>query len=199
MVNLDDEFKNKYIKKLINEQDVENRIASLGQEISKYYDGEDVVVVCVLKGAMYFYINLCSNITVNVVEDFIRVKSYNGTEREDVKTVTLPTMDVNNRNVLIVEDIVDSGYTLEYLIKYYKEAGAKDVKTAVLLDKPSRREVDVTADFIGFEVPDEFIVGSGLDFDEYFRNLNYIGYIPNELISDFKNEFKEKDYIRYLK
>lgn len=198
-MSFDDSFTKKYVNRLIENDVIEERLKVLGEEISNYYQGDEFVAVCVLKGAMCFFINLCSNINGNLVEDFIKVKSYNGTKREAIKPITMPTMDVKGKKVLIVEDIVDSGYTLDYLVNYYINEGAKDVKTAVLLDKHECRKIHINPDFVGFSVPDEFIVGYGLDYNEYFRNLDYIGYIPKELIKDFIKDFESKEHIRILK
>lgn len=165
------------IEVLLSEEEVNKRIREIGEQISKDYAGKKVHLVCVLKGGSFFMCELAKRITVPVSLDFMSVSSY-GSETESSGVVRImKDLDepLTGRHVLVVEDIVDSGRTLSYLLEMLKGRGAADVKLCALLDKPERRVVDVNVDYIGFRIPDEFVVGYGLDYDQKYRNLPYIG------------------------
>ena len=171
------------IESLIDRQKVESRIKELAKEIEKDYAGEEVVCVGLLKGSVIFLSDLVKEIETPVIIDFMNVSSY-GSETVssgDVKILKDTDLDLRGKNVLIVEDIIDTGLTLEYVIDYFKKVkGVKTIKTCTLLSKPDRRRVQVDVDYIGFEVPDKFIIGYGLDYDQKYRNLPYIAVVVFE-------------------
>lgn len=163
---------------MLSEEEVDARISELGAQISKDYEGKDIHMICVLKGGSFFMCELAKRVTLPVSIDFMSVSSYGGTESTGVvKIVQDLTEPVKDRQVLIVEDIVDSGRTLSYLAEMLNERGAEGVKICTLLDKPDRRVVDIKVDYIGFTIPDEFVVGYGLDYDQKYRTLPYIGVV----------------------
>ena len=167
------------INVLLSEQDVDKKIAELGEQISKDYEGKEVHLICILKGGAFFASELAKRITVPVSLDFMSVSSY-GDSRESsgiVKIVKDLDEPLEGKHVLIAEDIIDSGKTLSHLIPILQSRGPIDVKLCSLLSKPSRREVVVQIDYLGFEIPDAFVVGYGLDFAQKYRNLPYIGVI----------------------
>lgn len=168
------------IKKLIDEEKLNKGIETVAQRISDDYNGEEIILICILKGAVYFAVDLSKKINTSVVIlDFMKVSSY-GKNKETTGKVEL-TIDLNinieNKNVIIVEDIIDSGYTLNYLYDYLKSKNPKTLKICVLLDKKERRKKDIKVDYTAFEVEDKFIVGYGLDYENKYRNLPYIGYV----------------------
>lgn len=168
------------INVLIDEESLDKRIKELAEKISKDYKNEEIVLVCILKGAVYFSVELSKKITNNtVILDFMKVSSYgNNTETTGKINFKLDTsIELENKNVIIVEDIIDSGLTLNYLYDYLKKKNPKTLKTCVLLDKKERRKKDIKVDYTGFEIEDKFVVGYGLDYQEKYRNLPYIGYI----------------------
>lgn len=167
------------IKVLLPEEDLEKRIAELGAQISEDYAGEEIIMVCILKGAVYFACDLAKRITLPMYMDFMAVSSYgSGTVSSgEVKIKKDMDFSVEGKNVLIVEDIIDSGHTLHFLQNLLSDRNAKSVKLCALLDKPERREVDVAVDYTGFTIPDAFVVGYGLDYDQKCRNLPYIGVV----------------------
>lgn len=167
------------IRVLLPEEELAGRIAELGEQISKDYEGETVFLVCVLKGAAFFACELAKRITVPVIIDFMATSSYgSGTVSSGVVKIKKDLdLDPAGQNVIIVEDIIDSGNTLNFLGQLFKERGAKSVRMVTMLDKPDRREVDVHVDYTGFTIPDQFVVGYGLDYDQKYRNLPYIGVV----------------------
>lgn len=167
------------IRVLLPEEELANRIAELGEQISKDYEGESVFLVCILKGAAFFACELAKRITVPVTIDFMATSSYgSGTVSTGVVKIKKDLdLDIAGQNVIIVEDIIDSGNTLNFLGQLFKERNAKSVKMCTMLDKPDRREVDVHVDYTGFTIPDQFVVGYGLDYDQKYRNLPYIGIV----------------------
>lgn len=167
------------IEVLLTEEQVDKRIQEIGEQISKDYAGKQVHLVCVLKGGSFFMCELSKRITVPVSLDFMSVSSYGGDTKSSGVVRIVKDLDepLTGKNVLVVEDIVDSGRTLSYLLEMLRERGAKDVKLCALLDKPDRRVVDVKVDYTGFQIPDEFVVGYGLDYDQKYRNLPYIGIV----------------------
>jgi hypoxanthine phosphoribosyltransferase len=174
---LGEEEMSEKVRVMLPEEDLDQRIRELGAQISKDYEGKTVYLVCVLKGAAVFAMELAKRITVPCVIDFMATSSYgSGTVSSGVVKVTKELdMDPKGRDVLVVEDIIDSGNTLNFLQNYFKEKEANSVKLCTMLDKPDRREVDVNVDYTGFSIPDEFVVGYGLDYDQRYRNLPYIG------------------------
>lgn len=171
-------MKDKIIE-LYSEEVIDTRIRELGRQISHDYSGREIKLICVLRGASVFYAELAKRITVPVRFDFISVTSY-GDEKQTSGIIKIrKELDepVENEHVIVVEDIIDTGKTLEKLVKRLKDQGAKSVAIAALLDKPERREVPLEPDYTGFVVPNEFVVGYGLDYKQSYRNLPYIGKI----------------------
>ena len=172
------------ISVLLDEETVNARSKELGEKISREYDGREIHLVCVLKGGVFFMCELAKRITVPVTMDFMSVSSY-GNETSSsgvVRIVKDLDHSIENKHVIVVEDIVDSGNTLSYLLTILKERGPASLALCTLLDKPSRREVDVAVDYTGFEIPDHFVVGYGLDYMQKHRNLPYVGIV--ELTED---------------
>ena len=170
------------IKVMISEEDLMKKIKMLGKEISRDYEGEELHIICVLKGGAYFAIELSKHITVPVSIDFMSVSSYgDGTvSNGNVKIVKDLDDSVKDKNVLIVEDIIDTGRTLKYLKQLINDRGAKSLALCTLLDKPDRRIIETQIDYLGFQIPDEFVVGFGLDVGQKYRNLSYIGVVEME-------------------
>ena len=167
------------IRELVSEEEVEKRVCELGRQISEDYAGRQVHLICVLKGGVFFMCELAKRITVPVSMDFMSVSSYgDGTASSGVVKIA-KDLDgsLEGKDVLIVEDIIDSGRTLSYLIQILEKRGPKSLKLCTLLDKPERRVKPVTVDYVGFNIPDEFVVGYGLDYAQKYRNLDYIGII----------------------
>ena len=167
---------------LLSEEEVDAKIKAIGEQISKDYAGKQVHLVCVLKGGSFFMCELAKRITVPVSLDFMSVSSYGSETKSSgvVKIVKDLDEPIKGKNVLVVEDIVDSGRTLSYLMEMLKDRGPESLRLCTLLDKPERRVVDVDVDYTGFQIPDEFVVGYGLDYDQRYRNLPYIGVISFE-------------------
>lgn len=171
------------IRVMYSEEEVDERIRELGEQISKRYEGKTVHMICVLKGGVFFMCELAKRITVPVTMDFMSVSSYGaGTKSSGiVKIVKDLDQSIEGRDVLVVEDIIDSGRTLSHLMKILNERKPSSICLCTLLDKPERREVDdVNVDYTGFQVPDEFVVGYGLDYDQMYRNLPYVGVVETE-------------------
>ncbi len=168
-------------KVLVAEEDIRRRVDELGKEITRDYAGMQPIAVCVLRGAIPFYADLIRRIDLPVTVDTITVSSYgSGTVSGKLKVITDMRTSVEGRDVLVVDDIIDSGRTSGALIEMLKERGAKSVKTCALLDKPSRRVVDIKGDYVGFAIPDEFVVGYGLGWNEKFRNLPHVYTLKEE-------------------
>lgn len=170
-------MENDIAKILISEEELRCKVEELGAKISEDYKGKNLMLVSVLKGSVVFMADLMRAITIPVSIDFMSVSSYgSGTKTSGVVRIIKDLNDVlDGKDILIVEDILDSGMTLSYLKKHITAKGASSIKIATLLDKPERRKVDIYPDYKGFEVPDEFVVGYGLDYDEKYRNLPYVG------------------------
>ena len=169
---------------LINEAELDETVTRIADEISRDYEGKRLLLVCILKGAVVFMGDLMKKISIPVEIDFMKVSSYgNATKTSGSVNIILDLhrKDIADTDILIVEDIIDSGKTLSYLVEYLLLKGAKSVKTVTMLDKPSRREVDFTPDYCGRAIPDEFVVGYGLDFAEKYRALPYIGILKPEV------------------
>ncbi len=161
---------------LVSEQELSEICRRLGEQISRDYEGKKLLVVSVLKGAIVFMADLLREIKCNCVIDFIAVSSYSGTKTTGVvKFKKDLDIDPDGMDILIVEDILDSGITLSYLSGVLKGRNANSIKICTLLDKPTNRKADISADYVGKVIPDEFVVGYGLDYDEKYRNLPYVG------------------------
>lgn len=174
----------KDIKKvLLTEEQILNRVKELAAEISKDYQGKDLLVVGILKGSVLFASDIIKNITIPCQIDFMAVSSYGNSSETSGIVRILKDLDhsIEGKDILIVEDIIDSGVTLDYLLKYLKARKANSIEIITLLTKPARRKVDINVKYCGFEVPDEFLVGYGLDFAEKYRNLPYIGILKEEV------------------
>lgn len=168
------------IRVLLKEEEVDQRIAELGKKISEDYAGESVHLICVLKGGVFFTCEIAKRITVPVSLDFMSVSSYGAGTKSSGVVKIIKDLDepIEGKNVLIVEDIIDSGRTLSYLIEILHKRNPKSIRLCTLLDKPERRVVkNVNVDYTGFNIPDEFVVGYGLDYDQKYRNLPYIGVV----------------------
>ena len=171
------------IRELISEEKVDARIREIGEQISRDYEGKQIHMICVLKGGVYFMCELSKRITVPVSLDFMSISSYGDDTKSSgiVKIVKDLDQPLEGKDVLIVEDIIDSGRTLSYLIEVLKQRNPASLKLCTLLDKPDRRVVkNVNTDYCCFEVPDEFVVGYGLDYDQQYRNLPYIGVVEQD-------------------
>ena len=168
-----------HIEVMIPEDEVDRRIKEIGEQITKDYAGKQVHLICVLKGGSFFLCELAKRINLDVSLDFMSVSSYGGDTKSSgvVKIVKDLDESIKDKDVLIVEDIVDSGRTPSYLLSMMKDRKPASLKLCTLLDKPSRRVMDVNVDYTGFEIPDEFVVGYGLDYDQKYRNLPYIGVV----------------------
>ena len=171
-----------HIEVMISEEEVNRRIRELGEQISRDYAGRQIHLICVLRGGSFFMCELAKRITVPVSLDFMSVSSYGGDTKSSgvVKIVKDLDDSIRDKEVLVVEDIIDSGRTLSYLLDILKKRNPKSLKLCTLLDKPDRRVVDVDVDYVGFEIPDEFVVGYGLDYDQHYRDLPYIGFVEIE-------------------
>ena len=165
------------IRVLLNEEEVDRRIKEIADQINKDYEGKAVHLICILKGGVFFTCELAKRITVPVTMDFMSVSSYGSETKSSgvVKIVKDLDEPLKGKDVIVIEDIVDSGMTLSYLKKYLADRGAASIRIVTLLDKPARRRVDLKTDYSCFTIPDEFVVGYGLDFDEKYRNLPDIG------------------------
>ena len=166
-----------HVKELLSEEEVDRRIKEIGEQITKDYEGKSVHLVCVLKGGSFFMCELAKRINLPVSLDFMSVSSYGGDTKSSGVVRIVKDLDesIKDKDVLVVEDIVDSGRTLSYLLKMLGERKPNSLRLCTLLDKPDRRVVDVNVDYTGFKIPDVFVVGYGLDYDQVYRNLPYIG------------------------
>lgn len=170
----------KDIKVLFTEEDIQTRIKELAKELNKEYAGEELYAICVLKGSVMFMVDFLKHVTVPTRMEFIRLSSYgsNYTSTGEIHAVDLSLPDLNGKNVIIIEDIVDTGHTAQFLTTYLKHHfKMKSYKFISLLDKKCRREVEIEPDMYGFEIDDKFLVGYGLDYDGFYRNLTYVGYV----------------------
>ena len=169
-------------KVLVCEEELKEICKNLGKQISKDYEGKNLLLVSVLKGAIVFMADLLKEITCDCKIDFMAVSSYSGTKTTGVVKFK-KDLDVNpeGHDILVVEDILDSGITLSYLKKILEDRNCNSVKICTLLDKPANRKADIKADYVGKVVPDEFVVGYGLDYNEYYRNLPFVGVLSREV------------------
>lgn len=168
--------KNKREKILFNREDINERIKILGKDISDEYKDKNLVVISLLRGSFIFTSDLVREISVPVEIDFMTTSSYGNKEVSSGKVEIIQDLrvDIEGKDVLITDDIIDSGYTMEKIINHLKSKNPKSIKICVMLDKPSRRKVNLTHDFVGFSIPDIFIVGYGLNYGNYYRNIPYI-------------------------
>ena len=171
---------------LIGEQELQTRIRELGEEVSADYAGRDLLMIGVLKGAVFFLADLMRHVTVPCEIDFMAISSYGASTDSSGVVRILKDLDINieGRNVLIVEDIIDSGLTLSYLMRNLESREPASLEVCCLLTKPGRREVDVPVRYVGFEIPNKFVIGYGLDFAVRYRNLPYVGVLHPELMPE---------------
>ena len=167
------------VKVLIDEQKLQARIDEIAKQIGEEYKNKEIILICILKGSIFFTVDLARKIKEDIKLEFIRVSSYyEGTESTGEIKMKLDLKDsIQGKDVIVVEDIIDTGRTLSYLMEYLKMKKPNSIKLCALLDKPERRIKKVKVDYTGFQIPDEFVVGYGLDCNEKYRNLPYIGYI----------------------
>ncbi len=165
------------ISVLIPEEDVEKRVRELAEQISRDYEGEEVLLICILKGSVFYTCELAKRLTVPVKLDFMSVSSYGNDTVSSGRVKIIKDLDdsIEGKNVIVVEDIIDSGRTLAHLLAVLKVREPKSIRLCTLLDKPDRREVEVKVDYVGFTIPDAFVVGYGLDYRQMYRNLPYVG------------------------
>ena len=170
---------------LVSEEEIEGIVTRLGKEIDRDYAGKNLVIVCVLKGSVMFTIDLSKKLNTVCEMEFVRTYSYgNGTESsgEVQMKIDFDRPDMADCDILIIEDIVDSGNTLKFLVDHIKSKGPRSVKTCAFLDKPSRRKVDINPDYVGKEIPDKFVFGYGLDLFEKYRDLPYVAVVSPEYL-----------------
>jgi hypoxanthine phosphoribosyltransferase len=168
---------------LIDKKTLQARVKELGAEISSDYEGDDLVLICVLRGGLVFMVDLMRAITVPHQIDFMAVSSYGAGARHSAGSVRLAfdlQTDIRGKDVLLVEDIVDSGNTIAYVLEFLRTRQPKSLRVCALLDKEERRETPVTIDYCGFSIPNKFVFGYGLDLDEYYRNLPFVGVVDLE-------------------
>jgi hypoxanthine phosphoribosyltransferase len=171
---------------LIEPDALQERVAALGREVSADYASRDLLLIGVLKGAVFFMADLMRHVTVPCEVDFMAISSYGASTDSSGVVRILKDLDINieGRHVLVVEDIIDSGLTLSYLVRNLEARGPASLEICALLTKPDRREMDVPVRYIGFEIPDRFVIGYGLDFAERYRNLPYVAVLSDELIPE---------------
>jgi len=161
---------------MLDEEVIQKRIKEMAKEIDEAYKGKSIIAICVLRGAIYFTVDLTKNMKTPIEIDFIKASSYEGTESTGKIELSLDIKEsIENKDVLIIEDIIDTGYTLKFLKEHILEKKPKSLKIAVLADKEERRIVDVPIDFVGFKIQNKYIVGYGFDYNNSYRNLPYIG------------------------
>lgn len=170
---------------LLEEDQIKQRVLEIGEQLSKDYEGKEVVVICILKGAVMFFADLTRAMTIHFKMDFMSISSYGDAEKTSgiIRIAKDIDSSITGKHVIIVEDIMDSGLTLKHLKALLSERKPASLKVCCLLDKPSRRECDITPDYKGFEIPNEFVVGYGLDFCGEYRNLPYVGVLKPEIYS----------------
>jgi hypoxanthine phosphoribosyltransferase len=171
---------------LVDEETLRNRVAELGEEVSRDYAGRDLLLIGVLKGAVFFMADLMRHLTVPCEIDFMAISSYGASTDSSGVVRILKDLDINieGREVLVVEDIIDSGLTLSYLMRNLEARQPASLEVCALMTKPERREIDVPVRYIGFEIPNRFVIGYGLDFAERYRNLPYVGVLDPELVPE---------------
>ncbi|MCD8249002.1 MAG: hypoxanthine phosphoribosyltransferase [Lachnospiraceae bacterium] len=171
-----------HVETMLSEQEINARIQELGSEISRDYAGKSINLICILKGSVYFTCELAKRITIPVTMDFMQCSSYGAATKSSGVVKLDKDLDepITDRHVLIIEDIIDSGRTLNHLKKLLSQRSPASLKICTLLDKPDRRVVDVDVEYVGFQIEDKFVVGYGLDYDQHYRNLPYIGVVHFE-------------------
>jgi hypoxanthine phosphoribosyltransferase len=171
---------------LVDEETLRNRVAELGEEVSRDYNGRDLLLIGVLKGAVFFMADLMRHLTVPCEIDFMAISSYGASTDSSGVVRILKDLDINieGREVLVVEDIIDSGLTLSYLMRNLEARQPASLEVCALMTKPERRQIDVPVRYIGFEIPNRFVIGYGLDFAERYRNLPYVGVLDPELVPE---------------
>ena len=166
------------IKVLISKEQIENRVKELAKQIRKDYKEKSITAICLLKGSLFFTADLTREIGGKIYLEFMQLSSYEG--ENTTGTIKLKKdidfSEIKGKDVLIIEDIVDTGITLNYTLEHIKKAGANSVKVCTLLNKPSRRKIKVPIDYVGFEIENQFVLGYGMDYDQLYRNLPYVGY-----------------------
>ena len=169
-------------KVLYSQTDITKRAKEIAAQINKDYDGEDLILLCTLKGSVLWFADILKNITVDTKIDFVSASSYGASKTSSgvVKIKFDPEINMYNANILVVEDIVDTGNTLKYVLAKLQERGPKSIKVCTMLNKESRRTTDLHADYVGFEIDDLFVIGYGLDFDQKYRELPYISYLEED-------------------
>ena len=170
------------LKVLYSESEIQSAIAKLGEKLNEQYENEELYLICVLKGSVMFMVDLAKHLKMPVKMEFIRLSSYGSafTSSGKVNAVDISLPDLNGKNVLVIEDIIDTGHTAKFLVDFINlNFHAKTMRFCSLLDKKNKRQVDIDPDYYAFEVDDKFLVGYGLDYDGYFRNIPYIGYVEN--------------------
>ena len=168
------------LKKLIDKKEINNNIKQMGTDISKYYDNNSITVVSILKGSLLFTSDLIREIDLQMYIEFLRLTSYKGTRRKSIKLNDSIDFDIKGRNLLIIEDIIDSGNTIHYIVDELKKYNPKSIKIATLLFKPSTYNFDMKIDWIGFNIKNDFVVGYGLDYNEMYRNKKSIYRLSDE-------------------
>lgn len=165
------------IKTLIDEKTLKKRVKELAEEIEKDYKGKEINLICILKGSIMFTCDLARNINRNVMIDFLRVSSYENDKSKTISFVKGLLPDIKDKDIILIEDIIDSGKTMNFLVPLLNNMKPNSIKVCTLLDKPSRRKKDFKADYVGFTIDDKFVLGYGLDYNQQYRNLKFIGYI----------------------
>lgn len=162
---------------MISQEEIQKRIKELAREIEKDYEGKELICLGLLKGSIMFMADLLKEVNLPLAMDFMKVSSYHGGTDSTgvVKILKDVDLDITGKNILIIEDIIDTGLTLQYVKNFLESKKPNEIKVCSLLDKPSRRKVEMVGEYIGFEIPDEFVLGYGLDYDEYYRNLPFVG------------------------
>jgi len=168
---------------LLTKEQIEKRIKEIASEITRDYEGKDIFLIGILKGCFVFLSDLVKNIKLDTNIDFMMVSSYEGRQSSGIVRILLDLRQpIEGKDVILVEDIVDTGLTISYLLKTLKTRKPKSIEVCTLLNKPSCRKVNVTLKYVGFDIPNKFVVGYGLDYNEYYRNLPYIGVLKDEVI-----------------
>ncbi len=170
---------------LVSQEQIEQAVQRIAKQIEKDFEDKEVLFVGLLKGSVAFMADILKAYTKKCTIDFMAVSSYGGATESSgrVNIVKDLSVDIHSKNIVIIEDIIDSGNTLSFIKDYFAAKGAQCVKICTLLNKPSRRKVDIAVDYIGFDIPDEFVIGYGLDYNEYYRNLPYVGVLKRSVYS----------------
>ena len=165
------------IKVLIDEEKLEKRVKELAKEIEEDYKDKEINLICILKGSIMLTCDLAKNINGNVMIDFLRVSSYENDKSKTISFVKGLLPDIKGKDIILIEDIIDSGKTMNFLVPLLSKMKPNSIKVCTLLDKPSRRTIPFEADYVGFTIEDKFVLGYGMDYNQQYRNLKFIGYI----------------------